>query len=364
MSLETVPLFISTNVTDMDNMFESCRSLRALPTFDTAKVTSMNSMLSGCMVLSVIPAWNVTLVTSFSQFLQTGYSISRVLMTNIKVNISFNQQMMGWAELDELYNNLPTVTAKTLTINDNWGYQASNTALATAKGWTLTDLYYSSVKLLLHFDGTNGQTTTTDNSGTPKTITRAGTITLSTAQPKFGTASTASEASTANGWTVADSADWSFGSSQTFTVEADVYYTTVPGGSDDACIVAQWGTNSQRSWFLGHLGGVFGLFYSTTGSNTLSVSAAWTPTVNTHYHVAADRDVNGVIRVYVNGVVLASATVSSAFQDSTAVLQIGGGAGANSLVGMIGYIDEVRVTKLVPRYSGAFRPPSAPYLNA
>lgn len=363
-SLETVPLFVTTNVTNMTSMFNSCRSLRWLPAFDTAKVTTMDSMLSGCQSLTVIPAWNATLCTSFSSFLTTGYSISRVLMTNIKFNISFNQQMLGYAELDELYTNLPSVSAKTLTINDNWGYQASNTALATAKGWTLNDLYYSSVKLLLHFDGTNGQTTTTDNSGTPKTVTAQGSGSLSTAQPKFGTASAVSAASTANGWTAADSADWQFSTNVNFVIEADVYYTTVPGGSDDACIVAQWGTNSQRCWFLGHIAGVFGFFYSTLGTDTVTLSAAWTPTVNTHYHIAAERDGNNVIRLYVNGVVMASATNSTALKDSTAVLQIGGGAGANSLVGMIGYIDEVRITKGTPRYAGAFRPPSAPYLNA
>ncbi|MNQ31119.1 hypothetical protein D3C85_444840 [compost metagenome] len=363
-SLEKVPLFVTTNVTNMSSMFSGCRGLRALPTFDTAKVTNMDSMVSGCSALNTIPAWNVTACTSFVSFLTAGYSISRVLMTNIKFNISFNQQMLGWAELDELYSNLPTVTAKTLTINDNWGYQASNTAIATAKGWTLTDLYYATTKLLLHFNGTDGQTTTVDNSGTPKTVTAQGSGALSTAQPKFGTASAVSMASTTDGWTVADSADFQFGTNFQFTVEADVYYTTVPGGSDNACIIAQWGTNAQQSWFLGHIAGVFGFFYSTNGSDTLSLSAAWTPTVNTHYHVVAERDSSNVIRLYVNGVVLASTTSGVSLKDSTAVLQIGGGAGANSLVGMIGYIDEVRITKNTGRYAGAFRPPSAPYLNS
>ena len=361
-SLENVPLFVTTNVTNMFSMFVGCRSLRVLPAFDTAKVTTMGTMLNGCMTLNTIPAWNATLVTDFSTFLTPGYAISRVLMTNIKVNINFTQQMMGRAELDELYTNLPTVTAKTLTINDNWGYQASNTAIATAKGWTLTDLYYSSVKLLLHFDGTNGQTTAVDSSGTPKTITAQGTGRLSTAQPKFGTASAVSEASYSNGWTTPDSADWWFGSSL-FTVEADVYYTTVPGGSEVATVVSQWQA-AQQSWFLGHVNGAFGLWYSTDGTNNPNVSAAWTPTVNTHYHVAVDRDSSNVIRVYINGVVLTSATVSSTFKDSTGVLQIGGGGSANGLPGMAGYIDEVRITKGVARYAGAFYPPTAPYLNA
>lgn len=364
-SLVTVPLFVTTNVTNMSFMFDSCRALRTLPAFDTAKVTTMDSMLNGCYSLTEIPAWNCTLVTTFSTFLTTGTSISRVQMTNIKFTISFSTQMMGPVELDELYTNLPTVTSKTLTCHYNWGYQFSNTEIPLGKGWTVTDPYYTSnVKLLCHFNGTNGQTTTTDNSPTPKTITRAGTITLSTAAPKFGTAATVSEASTANGWTLADSADWQFSTNAQFTIEAYVYYTTVPGGSDDACIVAQWGTNSQRSWFLGHLAGAFGFFYSTAGTDTVSVSAAWTPTVNTQYHIAVDRDSSNVIRVYINGVVHATVTAGSSLFNSTAVLQIGGGAGANSLVGMIGYIDELRICKSLGRYGGAFPALSAPFLNS
>jgi len=362
-SLETVPLFVTTNVTNMASMFTGCRSLRTLPAFDTAKVTTMNSMLNGCLSLNTIPAWNCTLVTDFASFLTPGYSISRVLMTNIKVNINFTQQMLGPTELNEIYTNLPSVSAKTLTINANWGFASSTTDIATAKGWTLNDPYYSSVKLLVHFDGTNGQTTATDNSGTPKTITAQGTGQISTAVKKYGTASAVSEFSTANGWTLADHADWDFASGF-FTVEAYVYFTTLPGGSDTQAIVAQWESSGQQSWFMGFVNGNFGLWYSTDGTNSANVSAAWTPTINTQYHVCVERDSGTVFRVYINGVVHATATPSSVtFKNSTGKLQIGGGNSAGP-AGIIGYIDEVRVTKSVARYGGAFLPPTAPYLNA
>jgi hypothetical protein len=48
---------------------------------------------------------------------------------------------------------------------------------------------FGSVSLLLHGNGTNGSTTITDNSPSPKTVTAVGNAQISTAQSKFGGAS-------------------------------------------------------------------------------------------------------------------------------------------------------------------------------
>jgi len=53
----------------------------------------------------------------------------------------------------------------------------------------MSDTYYSNVSLLLHCDGSNGSTTFTDNSPSPKTVTANGNASVSTAQSKFGGAS-------------------------------------------------------------------------------------------------------------------------------------------------------------------------------
>jgi hypothetical protein len=52
-----------------------------------------------------------------------------------------------------------------------------------------TDTNINEVSLLLHGDGTNGSTTITDSSLTPKTVTAVGNAQISTAQSKFGGAS-------------------------------------------------------------------------------------------------------------------------------------------------------------------------------
>ena len=52
--LESVPLFDTSNVTDMDYMFDKCNSLQSVPLFDTSKVTSMGYMFYDCRKLQHI----------------------------------------------------------------------------------------------------------------------------------------------------------------------------------------------------------------------------------------------------------------------------------------------------------------------
>lgn len=86
-------------------------------------------------------------------------------------------------------------------------------------------------------------------------------------------------------------------------------------------------------------------------------------TTGVWYHVAADKDATGKIRLYVDGVMLGSATpANSAIFNSTAGLGIGA-QGANGNVDMAGWLDEVRITKGVARYASdsGFTVPTAAY---
>ena len=225
-----------------------------------------------------------------------------------------------------------------------------------SSGGVATDPSFASVVLLLHFDGTNGQTTTVDSSTSAHAMTRVAS-TLATAQQKFGTAST--QISGTDGWTATDSADWAFGSGA-FTIEGFIYIDSAPGASNRS-FLHQWGGASDLGWFFGMIGGSIAFYYSTTGTNNPNVGAAWTPTLNTWYHVCVDRDASNVIRVYVDGVVKANATDGSALFNSTRILNFGG---SGAFTATSGYYDEWRITKGVARYGGAFTPPSAAFPNS
>ena len=68
---------------------------------------------------------------------QGADSLGRFRGTGAKVTFSVTSLLMGATELNELYTNLATVTAKTLTASGNYGYAASDKTIATAKGWTV-----------------------------------------------------------------------------------------------------------------------------------------------------------------------------------------------------------------------------------
>jgi uncharacterized phage protein (TIGR02218 family) len=209
--------------------------------------------------------------------------------------------------------------------------------------------------LLCHFDGTNGQTTTVDAAGNVA-LTMTG-CALSTTSPKFGTASLdmASGVSTSN-VSAPDASYWYFGAGQ-FTVEAWVKFTTAPGVGIQS-VVAQFGGASNLGWFFGVISGNLAFYYSTTGADNPNVGAAWTPTLNTWHHLAVDRDASNVLRVYVDGVVLASATVSATFFNSTRPLLIGNDENLNRK--LTGLIDELRIENTA-NYGGAFTPPTGPF---
>jgi hypothetical protein len=53
-----------------------------------------------------------------------------------QVNVSYTS--LGTAALDQLFTDLPTITAKTINITGTPGAATCTRSIATAKGWTVT----------------------------------------------------------------------------------------------------------------------------------------------------------------------------------------------------------------------------------
>ena len=140
-NLQTVPLFNTAKVTTMSNMFNSCYSLQTVPLFNTAAVTNMSSMFNTCDILQTVPALVTTAVTSssgFSSMFSTCTNLSRIKAKNFRFTFSVASCKLSASALNEIYTNLPTVTAQTITVTGNWGTATDDPTIATAKGWTVT----------------------------------------------------------------------------------------------------------------------------------------------------------------------------------------------------------------------------------
>jgi len=210
------------------------------------------------------------------------------------------------------------------------------------------------VKLLCHFDGTDGQTTTVDSSGDPHTVALSG-CTLTTADSKFGGACLDLNSGPASGRAfVMSNPDWRVGAGE-FTAEAWVKFEAASTGLH--AIIGQWSIN-QYGWLFTQYGTTLNFYWSTTGANSFDFYGLHTPVVGQWYHYAVDRDASGMVRIYVDGVVKASQLIPDVFWPSQELLSIGNdGTLGRKLPGKL---DEARFSDTA-LYAGAFTPPTAPF---
>ena len=68
-SFSDVPLFDTSNVTNMSRMFYLCSNLTTVPPFDTSNVTTMYTMFSGCTNLTTIPEFDTSNVKNLASML-------------------------------------------------------------------------------------------------------------------------------------------------------------------------------------------------------------------------------------------------------------------------------------------------------
>ena len=219
-----------------------------------------------------------------------------------------------------------------------------------------TDTNIREVSLLLHGNGTNGSTTITDSSLTPKTVTAEGNAQISTAQSKFGGASIAFDG-TGDRVSVANNAAFDFGTGD-FTVECWVF-----------SVAALTSYNLEYAHIAGKGRGAGGGEYSlgfyqqkiNWFANAAVTQGTTILTNNTWYHFAASRN-GSTLRLFVNGLLESSTTntldYTSYVSFNAGDRQAGDSGGQYPLNG---YIDDLRITKGVARYTANFTPPTLPF---
>jgi len=232
-----------------------------------------------------------------------------------------------------------------------------------------TDPNFPSVSLLLHGDGTNGSTTITDSSGSPKVITAVGNAQISTAQSRFGEASMYFDGSTGN-LVSPYSSDHVFGTGD-FTVEGWFYFTDI-NTNQRALVALGDGANGSgpvyNSWTLAYRGTDASnqfMFYRYDGTEYVFTTTGAPLSANTWTHIAVCR-ASGTLRIFVNGASYYSASNSINYSAvNTNPLRVALGyygppSGYSGPRYWAGFIDEIRITKAA-RYTANFTPQTAPF---
>lgn len=209
---------------------------------------------------------------------------------------------------------------------------------------------WASVALLLHMDGTDGSTTFTDSSTTPKTVTAYGNAHIETDESRFGGASAYFDG---NG-DYLSIAGQALGTGN-FSVEGWFYLKELNKGgvifdarsSDlDSSGFALYARSSNKLTF-----GRGNPFTATEGTTTL-VADTW-------YHAALTRS-SGTVRGFLNGNLEFTVTGVTANYSRT-TWRTGQGPVLAALAAM--YVDDLRATPGVARYTDSFTAPDSAFPN-
>lgn len=248
------------------------------------------------------------------------------------------------AEISSL-NRSDSITLTCAVANSTWIVTAETNS-HTVQGNT-PDPYFSNVVLLMHMDGTHASTTFTDVKG--KTVTASGGAKISTANAKFGSGSAELLASGGSSLFLPTSTDFTFDAD--FTFEA---WAKFASNKYEQLILGSNMSTVGNNQFQLNRSSVGEFYFYNGGENSLNTGVTYTNT--DWYHIVIQRS-SGVVKVFINGILKGQVNRGGTFNFSNGAIGVLRAYGGY----FDGYLDEVRITKGVARYSSDFTPPTAPY---
>jgi hypothetical protein len=225
---------------------------------------------------------------------------------------------------------------------------------------TVTDLEDQNTSFLAHMNGTDGSTAFVDSSVNKISITSINGTTISTSQSKFGGASGQFTGSSC--LTATSNSTFAFGTGD-FTMECWVYPTNANYGNGG--YIDYTGTLLDTRSSGGSSNGAL-IIFSNTGkirlfSGGLILESTSTVSLNQWSHIALVRS-SGTCTFYINGVASGLAPFTNNCSDTS--FTVGAPVdhvNTDSSLKHIGYMDEVRISKGLARYTNDFTPPASAF---
>lgn len=215
------------------------------------------------------------------------------------------------------------------------------------------DPSFSSVKALLHFEGTNLSTTITDVTGRSWNV--SGTASISTAQSRYGTASLILDGTGDYVVPASTSADFTPGTGD-FCIEVSIRATSLAKAVSG--IVDTRPVSTQGLYPFIYVNSSGSIRYYTNSADRIT-SGNGVITTNTWYDIAYAR-VGGTGRLFVNGTQVGSSYADSNNYVCNSVVVGHLGFDRSNLFGITGHVDEFRWTTGAGRYSGNYTPAAFP----
>ncbi|MBF0451183.1 MAG: hypothetical protein HQK75_10805, partial [Candidatus Magnetomorum sp.] len=291
------------------------------------------------------------------------------------VCLSSNPQLVSLTGINIAESNANTLSITATDVNhltititpelENYGSSMITLLVTNAQGVTASKSFVLIVgdvfpgvdeftKLMIHSDNVNGDTEFIDSSLSHHTITTYGNVNHSTVTSKFGKSSNYYDGAQ-DYLHVPASSDFSFGTNH-FTIDFWAYLLDV--SRTDQGILSTVGSinNYTDGWRITYEVGRF----EFRGYNTAIVAASdATFQNNTWYHIAVVRK-DGTVKIYVDGVEKGSGTIT---EDIISTVDLNNG---RAYVGyddyyFYGYLDEIRISNGIARWTENFTPPDVSY---
>ena len=213
--------------------------------------------------------------------------------------------------------------------------------------------------LLLHLDGTDGDTSTTDDGETEHTVSFNNNAVIDDAQAKFGDTCLYVDGSGGTNISMSNHSDWDLADGD-FTI--DFWLRGSSFSNPDPVLICHWGNSPNRGWMTWMTATKMRFSYSTTGSDSVAVDSTTSVTWSTGvwYHMAYVRSGN-TLYMFRDGVKLNETAFSVTIYHPSQNLVIGSySTGGDNLTG---WIDEIRIIKGTGLWTADFTPPTAPYVS-
>ena len=226
------------------------------------------------------------------------------------------------------------------------GYRVASSALYTGSTYTIPTTVptaISGTQLLLNmtnagiYDGKMGNVLET-----------VGNAQVSTSPVKYGSGSIYLNSSTSDGLRINEYLNYQFGTGD-FTVEC--WINCLSFSTNQVIFDARGNVTAAQPWqFYVNTSSKLVFNYGSNLTGTISVpTTTWT-------HVVAAR-ANGILRMFVNGVLDNSVATTASLNGVGAPVYVGRTFDTSGTVYFTGYIDDLRITKGVARYIANFTPP-------
>lgn len=296
-----------------------------LNSLNAATFTTANTIQTGC--------WNyVALVRSGSTV--TCYH------NGVSVGTSTSSAALGYS-LSTLIQTLGPGYMSDLRILNG----VADTSVPTTPSTAITG-----TSLLLNFQNAGVVDSTAKN-----TLETVGNAQINTTTKKYGTGSVAFDG-TGDYLSIPYNQDVNITTGD-FTIEGWVYFNSVAAGQ---ALIFNYNAATNFGWALYTSGaGTLGYYLGSTGTtwNIASGISVGSIVIGQWYYFALVRS-GSTFTPYLNGVAGTTATSSSALFNGSLPICVGGNSSGNNFNG---YVDDLRVTKGIARYTSNFTPPSAPF---